>query len=94
MKVGTAMIADEAEIFLHDLVLVDADQRQVRLQDAGEQLALGGDLLVDAPGMVGDVAEEAAQLLRDRSYAALLQRVQRGEQRPTARWNSITSRFR
>ena len=62
---------------LDDLVLVDADQGEVRLEHAGQQLALGVDLLVDAAGVVGDVAEVAAQLLGDPREGAALERLQR-----------------
>ena len=48
----------------HDLVLLDPEQRQVRLEDRGQQLALGVDLLVDPPRVVGHVAEVAAQARR------------------------------
>ena len=77
MKVGTAMIAATGRDLLHDLVLVDADQRQVRLQHAGEQLALRAHLLVDPAGVVGDVAEVAAELLGNPLVGALLERLQR-----------------
>src|SRR6266540_6778151 len=65
---------------LDDLVLPHADQRQVRLQDRGEELALGVNLLVDAPRVVGNVAKVASKLLGYLGKGAPLERLQGGEQ--------------
>ena len=91
-KVGTAMIAAQAEIVAHDLVLLHAEQRQVGLEDRGQELALGGDLLVDAAGVVGDVAEVAAQLLVHVREGAALDRLQRRQQRRRPRGGTRSPR--
>ena len=80
-KVGTAMIAADRRDLADDLVLLDPEQGQVRLEDAGQQLALAGDLLVDAAGVIGDVAEVALELLVDRGVGAALERLERRQQR-------------
>ena len=64
-----------------DLVLLDAQQRQVRLEDRRQELALPTDLLVDAAGVVGHVAEVAAQLLVHVRKGPALQRLERRQQR-------------
>ena len=80
-KVGTAISAATGRDLADDVVLADAEQGEVRLQDRGQQLALSADLLVDAAGMVGDVAEVAAQLLVHVREGAALERLQRRQQR-------------
>jgi hypothetical protein len=52
---------------LDHLVLVDADKGEVGLEHAREELALGGDLLVDAAGVVRDIPKEAASSSGTRS---------------------------
>ena len=76
----------------HDLVLLHAEQRQVRLEDRGQQLALRGHLLVDAAGVVGDVAEVAAQLLVHVRERAALERLERREQRRRSRGGTRSPR--
>ena len=56
-KVGTAMIAAQAEIERTTSFCSHPQQRQVRLQDRGQELALRAHLLVDSARVVGDVAK-------------------------------------
>ena len=64
-----------------DLVLAGAEQGEVRLEDAGQQLALGADLVVDELDVVVDVAEVVLQHPRHARVDAALDRRQRGQQR-------------
>ena len=91
---GTAMIAAQAEIARTTSFCLHAEQRQVRLEDRGQELALGDHLLVDAAGVVGDVAEVAPQLLVHLGNAPRSSDSSGASSGETARWNSITSRLR
>ena len=61
MNVGTVMIAAQAEILRTTSFCSTEIDRHVGLQDRGEQVALGDDLLVDELEVVVDVAEVLAQ---------------------------------
>ena len=94
-NVGTVMIAAQAEICADDGVLLDAEKGEVRLEDRGEQLALAEDLLVDPARVVVDVAEVAPQLVVHLDTGRRTRGPRAGARSgATARWNSITSRFR
>ncbi len=62
-----------------DLVLLYGDHRDVRFQDGGQEVALGGDLLVDEQQVVVHVTD--VRLERGRRLAGLQPPGEHGEQR-------------
>ena len=64
-----------------DLVLAGAEHGQVGLKDAGQQLALGPDLVVDELDVVVDVAKVILDRARDPRVNTALDRRKRSQQR-------------
>ena len=82
MKVGTATIPAIAEILFTTSFWLTLTSDRFAWSTLVEQLPLRLHLLVHPAGVVGDIAEEAAQFLRDALEAALLQHLEWAEQGP------------
>src|SRR5215470_10470430 len=91
--VGTAIDGRPAGQPLHRLVLGDRDQREVRLEGGGQELAQRVDHLVDPDRMVVDVAEVDARVVGMSAESVRTSRLHMSTSGATARFTSSRLRL-